>query len=101
MKIKGCSFGEISGVFVWDLLDLFSLLHCLLSAPLSVGLWFCCVRNCIPELKGKSSIVLGVRFHSAQKLVDIYLMRIPEELCKLELLGISFPELFYWEAMGN
>lgn len=71
------------------------------SAPLSVDLCFCCVRNCIPELKGKSSIVLGVRFHSALKLVDNYLVRIPEELCKLELLGISFPELFYWEAVGN
>lgn len=92
---------EISGVFVWDLLGLFSLLHCMLSALLSVGLCFWCVRKCIPKLKGRSSVVLEVRFHSAQNLIDIYLMRVPEEVCKLELLGTSFPEFLNWEAMGS
>lgn len=73
----------------------------MLLAPLSVGLDFCSVRKCIPKLQGKSSIVLGIRFNSAQKLIDIYLVRIPEELCELKLLGTSFPELSNWEAVRN
>lgn len=71
------------------------------STPWSVGLRFCYVSKCIPKLKGKHTIVLGVRFRSAQNLIDIYLIRIPEEQCKLELSGTSFPELLNWEAMGN
>lgn len=59
------------------------------------------MRKCIPKLKGKSSIVLAVRFQSAEKLIDFYFMRVPEELYKLELLGTSFPEFLSWEAMGN
>lgn len=95
------SLGKLVG-FLFGICWIFLvLLHCVLSAPLSVGLCFCCVRKCIPKLKGKSSIVLAVRFQSAEKLIDIYLMRVPEELCKLELLGTSFPELLNWEAMGN
>lgn len=70
----------------------------MLSAPLSVSLFLLC-EEMYSKVR-RSSVVLGIRFCSAQKLLDIYLMRITEELYKLELLGTSFPEFLNWEAMG-